>query len=231
MAPRYFRPNHTASKPWYRANSGTRFDSDRVIVAELIPTLQFRVDEQLHVVFLEGSMEFVAECGLPRSIIARIEFPRDYPNSEPRVFDTAQKFKALPGKTLADRHLSDEGQCCLWLPPNTLWCPMKPDALREFLLHVIVFFDRQFIYDVTQEWPGPAYAHGREGYLEFIQEQLASESNLFPQLFSLILRRQAISRNDRCPCGSGRKYKVCHAQLVETIQRKIGMDKLYKLAS
>jgi preprotein translocase subunit SecA len=31
---------------------------------------------------------------------------------------------------------------------------------------------------------------------------------------TFVRRGQKVGRNDPCPCGSGRKYKVCHGKLV-----------------
>jgi preprotein translocase subunit SecA len=30
---------------------------------------------------------------------------------------------------------------------------------------------------------------------------------------------KGVGRNDRCPCGSGKKYKVCHLPVVSTTSR------------
>ena len=33
--------------------------------------------------------------------------------------------------------------------------------------------------------------------------------NLFPPRFTLVRKEPKIGRNDKCPCGSGKKYKKC----------------------
>ncbi len=229
MATRFFQRNRTQSKPWYLQHGGTRFEADSALVAENFPTLRFRVDESRELAFLEGDLEFQTRCGIGTSVPVRIEFPRDYPENEPFVFDAAQRFKAPPHKDLKERHILNNGLCCLWLRPKSPWDATDPNALRDFLLQVIVFFDRQLIYDITEEWPGPAYGHGRDGYLEFIQEELGAEAYLFPSLLSVITKPGSVDRNAPCPCGSQKKYKYCHMNLVEKIQRRIGFQNLLSI--
>ena len=50
------------------------------------------------------------------------------------------------------------------------------------------------------------YSHGDEG----LREYLAEISNY---------AKQNPSRNDLCPCGSGKKYKKCHLSEVEFLKR------------
>ena len=226
MGTRYFRQARGAPKPWYRSDGGSRLETDRAIAAAVVPTLLFRIDEARERVFLEGDLVFTAECDIPTTVGVRIEFPWHYPQSEPIAFDRDQRFHKLPDKELIDRHLLRDGQCCLWLPPKTRWSQAKPDALRDFLLEVLVFFDRQLIYDVTESWPGPAYDHGWRGYREFIMEEFGCEVNVTRKLFPSIIKRQSVGRNEPCPCGSGSKYKRCHLSLVECIQDRIGTGQL-----
>ena len=225
MAAGYFPQNRGAAKPWYEANAGARLERDRSIAAQIVPGLEFRIDHARKLAFLEGEL-VITECGIPTPIAVRIEFPPDYPQTEPKVFDSNERFQKLPGKELSDRHLLEKGRCCLWLPPKSGWSKHNPDALRQFLLEVVVFFDRQMIYDVTGKWPGPAYDHGWKGYREFIEEELGAGSDLARKLIPAIIKRERVGRNDACPCGSGIKYKRCHLWPVERIQKRIGAQQL-----
>jgi SEC-C motif-containing protein len=164
-----------------------------------------------------------AECGIPTEIATAVRFPWDYPGHEPVAYDAALRFKPKPGGKLADRHLaSSDGQCCLWLDPESRWNSRDPSALRLFLDELAVFFDRQLIYDLTGEWPGPSYSHGPDGYLEFIQEQLGNDAVLTKALMPVITMETRIGPNEACICGSGKKFKKCHREVVERIQGKIG---------
>lgn len=113
--------------------------------------------------------------------------------------------------------------------PESRWDSRDPSALRLFLDELAVFFDRQLIYDLTSEWPGPSYSHGRDGYLEFIQEQLGSDADLMEALLSVITMEIRIGPNDICTCGSGKKFKKCHLEVVERIQGKIGVGRVRRI--
>ncbi|MGA9142171.1 MAG: SEC-C domain-containing protein [Candidatus Acidiferrales bacterium] len=185
--------------------------------------LAFRIDGETQLVLLEGSLAIRSDCGISTSIETKLIFPRNYPEVEPRVFDATQRFKPYPGKTIEDRHLYSTGQCCLWLPPQTPWRSSNPYALRDLLDQVVVFFDRQLIYDDTGVWPGPAYAHGEQGYRQFIQEELQNDPDLTDALTPVILRKVLVGRNESCPCGGILKFKKCHLRIVEEIQLRIAL--------
>jgi hypothetical protein len=170
-----------------------------------------------------------AECGIPTEIFTVVRFPWDYPGHEPVAYDAAKRFLAKAGSDLVDRHLGSNGQCCLWLDPRSLWDSRDPLALRLFLDELAVFFDRQLIYDLTGEWPGSSYSHGRDGYLEFIREELGGDAALTEALIAVITMESRIGPNDLCSCGSGKKFKRCHRNVVEKIQGKIGASRIKRV--
>jgi SEC-C motif len=225
---RYFRPGRTLVRPWYERNAD-RFSSDRALVAKFYPSLEFRINAEKDTAFLEGDMILRADCGIPTEIETVVRFPWDYPGSEPVPFDAGKRFQPAPGKLLTDRHIGPDGQCCLWLPPCSLWDSANPEGLREFLDELAVFFDRQLIYDLTRRWPGPSYGHGTNGYLEFIQERLGNDVRLSDVLTPVITMQTEVGPNAPCPCGSGKKFKKCHRHVSERIQGQIGVGRLRRI--
>jgi hypothetical protein len=220
---RYFHRKPTPARPWYRRDNGARLAADTALVAENFPTLAFRIDEEAQLVLLEGPIVIDSACGIGTSIETKLIFPRSYPDVEPFAYDATQRFKPYAGKSIEDRHLYATGQCCLWLPPLSLWSPSNPNALRDFLDQLVVFFDRQLIYDDSGVWPGPAYEHGEQGYRQFIKEELQNDAALADALSPAILRRVSIGRNECCPCGSELKFKKCHLRIVEAIRCRIAL--------
>jgi hypothetical protein len=180
------------------------------------PTLGHRIDEDAGSVHLEGNLVYPLACGIPTEVPVRIDFPFDYPRREPRAFDVARRFEHG-----LDRHLAiDDGACCLWLPPKSRWDASDPDTLLEFLDEVYVFFHRQLVYDAggQVEWPGPQYGHRTDGYEQWITEEFGDEQALrafIPTLNANVKN----GRNERCPCGSGRKFKKCHNEKIEQTRR------------
>jgi hypothetical protein len=96
---------------------------------------------------------------------------------------------------------------------------------------VAVFFDKQLVYDAIGRttWPGEARSHGVAGYVEFVQEILDGNEDLLLALVPIFISSSAVGRNDVCPCGSGKKFKKCHLNTVESIGRRVGWSMLRKV--
>lgn len=143
----------------------------------------------------------------------RVEFGGDYPASEPLAFETAHQFAWDQ-----DRHIIPAtGRCCLWLDPLSKWDPNDPDGLHAFLDQLALFFERQFIFEAKGSWPGPSWDHGVFGYWDFIVEQIGGV-----EAANRFLSGLSLARNDKCPCGSERRYKRCHLPKFETLARRVG---------
>jgi hypothetical protein len=214
-------------KAWHERSEGIiRLAHDRALVAREYPTLNYHIDDDSGVVTLEGKLVYRAACGIPTEVPVRIDFPFDYPHHEPLAYDSGGLFEHS-----ADRHFAtDDGQCCLWLPPKSCWNPTDPDTLLTFLHEVVVFFDRQLVYDATgrKNWPGGNYGHGIGGWREWIAEVIGDDRVL--QVFIPILKsNEKVGRNESCRCGSGRKFKRCHADVIENIRRKVPFSKLRQI--
>jgi hypothetical protein len=181
---------------------------------------------------LRGLLLFGSDSGITTRVAVRLDFPARYPEQEPTAYDDEGRFP--PG---LDRHILRDGRCCLWLPPRSRWKPYDLDALLPFLDEVALFFDRQLVYEATggKKWPGGEYPHGHAGYLEFLQETLTVDRSKIEALAPALLNRARPERNDPCPCGSGRKFKRCHAlgiwQLQQTIDSMLMAEILSKLAA
>ncbi|MGH9893421.1 MAG: YecA family protein, partial [bacterium] len=89
---------------------------------------------------------------------------------------------------------------------------------HTFLDELALFFDRQLVFEVTNRWPGPSWAHGLPGYWSFSVELLGSEA-----LVDAFLASTSTGRNDPCPCRGPRKFKRCHLSQFETLAQKIGL--------
>ncbi len=217
---------HQKSKPWYERDGGHRLARDREHIASMYPGLTYYINGNSGEVALEGALTLLADCGIPSHVQVRLVFPDNYPAQEPRVYDAASRFPHT-----ADRHFYPNGQCCLWLPPESRWAAHDPDNICRFLEEVAVFFDRQLVYDADGKgiWPGGQRSHGGYGYLEFIQEALGGDQRLLRVFASLLLKKVHVQRNEQCPCGSGRKYKRCHLDRVEDIRRRVGEDILREI--
>lgn len=115
----------------------------------------------------------------------------------PSVFEesnTIRTFAFEHGIALEDLHINkNEGDsCCLGIFPEYKWAGAAC-FIRD---KVIPFFYWQSYRRIYGEPPWRGYLHGIEG----ISEAMTS---LAPHA------SKGGSRNHKCPCGSGRKYKQC----------------------
>jgi hypothetical protein len=109
---------------------------------------------------------------------------------------------------------------CLWLPQLTPddfaaehGLALHIDRVREFLILQVMFDDRTR-RGVEPAWPGDAWGHGAKGGREWV---LQEASDIDRHSLRRLLHATAVCRphrGSRCPCGSGRAFKDCHAQWV-----------------
>lgn len=210
---------------WYLRDR-PRLERDRAIVAKLFPDWLWQFDHGNATV--EGVLTILYPSGISKSVDVLIHFPVRYPEREPAVYDIKHLFKPLPGRDLLDRHLNEHGFCCLWLSALSGWNLASEDALLTFLAQVVIFFDRQFIYDITGKWPGPEWPHRNEAYALMVRERLGDE--LFSWFIGLVAGNKAPNRNAECVCGSQRAYKICHKPIAAELIRIVPQDALRELA-
>lgn len=214
----------TKPKSWFERSEGQLLQQQQLLVKAHYPGLAFQVDSESGRMLLEGDFVLKADCGIPTTIRIRIRFPSNYPSSEPVAYDAGAFFPRD-----VDRHILPSGGFCLWLPPCSPWDEADPNAsLLRFLDEVVVFLERQLVYDATggKEWPGPQYRHGKYGYLDFMLPILEGNEEHLNALLPVILGKISPGRNEVCPCGGQLKYKRCHAGRVEHIVGRIGRDTL-----
>jgi hypothetical protein len=101
-------------------------------------------------------------------------------------------------------------------------------ALHSFLDQLSAFFERQLIYDASPEkrWAWGQRGHGTFGYIEFIQEELGTDSSLVSRFIGLLSGKEAVASTAECPCESGKKYKYCHSQRVAKLIHRLEMNRV-----
>ncbi len=150
----------------------------------------------------------------------RFEIESDFPASEPAVFETDGRIPRTP-----DRHMYDEpGACCTGVYEEWLAEVEDPSVAAFIDGPVQRFFYSQVFYELTEEvegaggWPFGERSHGLMGILEGYAIALGIEHDPkdIGQLFAhlRLLERKSVKGHVRCPCGSGRRLRDCHAELV-----------------
>jgi hypothetical protein len=207
-------------RSWFERDGGARLAHDAALLVErgfsgLVHEIRGKQ------VVLGGVLPIVTGVsGITHQIATEIRFENTYPSDEPKAYDAAMRFSALPGRPLADRHLAEDGLCCLWLQSRSEWVAADPDALIHYLRQLLAFFERQLIYDVIKRWPGPEYAHGSDGYAQDIRETLGQSPRII-SLYERILRGgPKPRRRDLCPCGSAKLFVTCHKLVFADLDRR-----------
>ncbi len=205
---------------WFEQDEGDeRLKQDRALIRHDYPDLKFGMNWRHKKIFLDGTITLRAECGIPTRIKTRLVFGDYYPAYEPVAYDTGNMFPHI-----ADRHFYVDGGCCLWLPIETQWRQQEATALHSFLDQVATFFERQLIYEASPDksWPWGQRRHNIAGYIEFIQEALGVDTFLVSNFAGLLSGKDHLEPNSDCPCGTGKKYKHCHASRLGKLVAQLG---------
>ena len=145
----------------------------------------------------------------------KIVIPKKFPYAIPKVFE-------LNGKILRDndRHISEDGLCCLDIEHELLRLASKGISLCDFIVDkVYTFFANQLFFEKMGEYANGEYPHGFEGVRYFYSKKLnLTNPVIIIRFLKLILKNQIPGRNDCCPCQSGRKFKKCHLKSFEYLK-------------
>ncbi len=205
-----------------------RYHRERRLAADLKrmaaehPGLVLSEDPATRLEALEGPLALEASrSGIVRHVPVRIVFPEAYPFEEPRAFDFDDRF--LPHHP--DRHFYSDGMCCIWLPWASEWRRTDPGALLDFMARLIVFLNHQLIFDVSRKWPVAFWGHGRDGYRQYLVEQLQIADADLAKFTELLTDGRRVAYLP-CPCGSGKKARFCHLAVVDELASKIGRTRL-----
>ena len=143
----------------------------------------------------------------------RIDLGKSDDNGWPLVYETGGRYQKVADREsvdFADLHVSPEGQCCLgiqYAPDRRLTVKALIDGLLIPFFYRLSYTDRYGLESARRDLWGE-YAHYDEGYREYERDMLA-------------MAARKPGRNDRCPCGRGRKYKRCCIDEVESVKRAL----------
>ncbi len=211
----------TRRTPWYKRNP-ERFALEQQIVREHFSPLTIRVDEERELVLIEGPVVFDFDAGTDGTTV-RVTLARNHPEAAPIAEDVDARFP----KTAQFHQYSDAKTECLWFDVESPWTGGE-DALRLYLAQLVLHIHRQLICeaDPARRWPGPERPHTpSSAYREIFTERFPD-----PDLAGNVSRRWTsgvrTGRNEPCVCGSGRKFKRCHREDIESFERQCGIAAL-----
>lgn len=133
-------------------------------------------------------------------------------NGWPSVYEVGGRHEAISVKhniNAIDLHFYRDGSCCLGIrfsPERFLTIERFIDELVIPFLYRLSYVDKNGLLAARRDLWGE-YAHGDDGIRQYMNEML-----------DMVSRNPG--RNERCPCGSGRKFKRCHLDDVEALKRR-----------
>ena len=188
-------------------------DSDLREVLEMFPRMKLIENKKRKSLVGEVAV-FDTMGNYVNSYDVKVLIPINYPYGFPALFETSNKFEHGP-----DRHISDDGSCCV--------CSLQEADIRKqkgitikcfFLDYVLRYFANQLYFESEAEWANGDFEHGFEGILQFYRE-LFQTSDLELVLSHLTqFDAKKINRNDPCFCGANSKLKYCHYQIYKTVK-------------
>jgi hypothetical protein len=212
-------PRHgvkSRNRAWYRTDPD-RLEREKALLCKAYPSLAFFVDDGVQTVRIEGILPLKAHCGVTEEIRVRIDYPHEYPRRLPIARDPVGRFEPSP-----NGHINKDGSFCLTLPLDKEFDLDSTNFIVDFVDAVALFVDRELIYEVTGQWPGPEWGHGGKGVQELMECEFGTtDTATITRLADLARGRSSLSRNAECPCGSGRKYKHCHLKTVRELRARL----------
>ncbi len=144
-----------------------------------------------------------------------VHIPSQYPFGVPAVIEKSEIIPREP-----DRHIAEDGNCCLDIEHRLSYESKKGLKLLRFMQNwVYPYFANQLYFTENGKFAGEEYKHGVHGALQFYFETLMiADSKLVIKILKSILTNNLPGRNDNCICGETKKFKNCHLTSIQYLQ-------------
>lgn len=206
-------------------NTKKLLKEDLVETENRFPKLKFNLLSGDKIGVLEGQLDICDTTGdYWDTFTIAILIPNSYPFCVPIVIERSS---IIPRQI--DRHISEEGVCCLDIEHRLLYLAKKGIRLSDFIAtKVYPYLANQLYFREKGCYAGEEYAHFFEGIKQFYAEDLGLSDPINALCFlQLILTNCLPGRNEKCPCGSQTKYKNCHSSSIDLL-RLVGKERLKK---
>ena len=192
--------------PGQMNNGIVEFKNEAKNITEYFSELNYQED-------IHGSPAIVGELllkdvtgDLIDSYSIKIVATNNYPYRFPWVYETGKRIPIS-----IDWHVFPDGHCCVKAIPEELLICKKGITLPGFIKEQVIpnFFNQKY-----REQHGfflHERAHGEFGNIEFFKELFnTSDLNVIQKFLSIAKSRKELKGEDKCICGSSKKYKKCH---------------------
>lgn len=193
------------------------------------PGLALELDGERGSARVIGTLPVDVGAGIRRDYKVEFRFAGLDPFVVPEAWDAGHHFPP-DGDRHVEEHYSRGWRWCLWLPHSPEVDFSLPTGIKDFISRVRGFIFKQLTYEDRKRqghphpWPGPEWAHGEDGHVEWLQERLGSLNSDSLRRFRPFLTTSRLASKKQCPCGSGRKAGQCHRQVVDEIRTAMSPD-------
>lgn len=152
-----------------------------------------------------------------------IDFPFKYPFALPSVTEVSNK---IP-KTIARHVFSEGGNLCFGNFIDVAKVCLTGITFIWFLENILnPHLCREYVKEVTGEYPNGERSHSPEGHWESYYDLLGTQvkEDILTEI-KFALESPTLQRNDRCRCGTEKKYKNCHLK-IEGLILEVGFKNL-----
>ena len=195
---------------WWKTNPSF-FTEEQERLAINYPSLNFITED--NTIFIRGKLQIAKIAAFD----IEIKLPDDYPVFLPDV-------KELGGKIpiADDRHVNENGTCCLTVPAKMYQNLGKSYSIIDFIdKFVVPFFANQVHYEIHGVWANGDYSHGRQGIFEFYAELLQIKNVKRVTDLMKIALQTFPKLSQKCPCGSEKRLKKCHNVQISNLKKSI----------
>jgi hypothetical protein len=123
---------------------------------------------------------------------------------------------------IADRHMSQGGIACLFVPEEWLIRPREQRALLNYLNGPVRnYFMWQSLFERGAAPPWPDRSHGVEGLFQAYGDMVGLKNPAAIKLCLEYLAEERVKGHWRCPCGNGRRLRDCHIERMNALKSKV----------
>ena len=165
---------------------------------------------------LSGTLDFEASADGLETITASFDIELTIPHVFPNRFPRA---KEIGGRIVTDyEHLNPDGTLCLAVPIEQRGVFFEQQTLLGFVdLLLVPYLYGYCFWSKHGYHPFDEAAHGREGILRYYIDALGLRDPLAALAVICFLFEHGYRGHHDCPCGSGRKVRVCHGPALHAL--------------
>lgn len=175
-----------------------------------------QVVEQDGETLLSGVLEFEASAEgletLTDSFVVELTIPCEFPEKLPLANETG-------GRIEADYdHLNPDGTLCLAVPIEQRRVFFEQPSLLGYVDRLLVPFLYGYCFWSKHGYhPFDEAAHGHEGILDHYIETLNLQDPIAALAVICFLFEYGYRGHHNCPCGSGRRVRICHGPALRSL--------------